>query len=90
MSAHRRSAMLSVVLLLLLPCRGRAVVDHAAIAGSVRHAIGAVPPGVTVGVEPGADRARAHGGHRRAGRLQIVDLRPGTYAVTFSLGGFAP
>ena len=39
-------------------------------------------------VEPGADRAGAKRGHRRPGRYAIIDLRPGTYTVTFTLPGF--
>ena len=39
-------------------------------------------------VEPGADREGALGRHRRYRQYQIVNLVPGTYAVTFTLPGF--
>ena len=40
-------------------------------------------------VEPGAHREGADGRDRRRGPVQIVDLRPGVYTVTFSLPGFS-
>jgi hypothetical protein len=63
---------------------------QASIAGVVRDASGAVLPGVTVEATSPAliEKVRSittDGG----GQYRIVDLRPGTYAVSFSLPGFA-
>ena len=60
------------------------------IAGSVRDSSGAVLPGVTVEASSPAliekTRAVVTDG---TGQYKIVDLRPGTYAVTFALSGFS-
>jgi hypothetical protein len=81
---------------LLLLCVAVAASDAAAqgqsgaIAGVVRDTSGAVLPGVTVEASSPAliekVRAAVTDGN---GQYRIVDLRPGTYAVTFSLAGFA-
>lgn len=85
----RRSALCLVVLatcLLALPAIARA---QSTIAGVVRDTSGAVLPGVTV--EASSDvliektRAVTTDG---SGQYKIVDLRPGTYTVTFTLPGF--
>ena len=59
------------------------------IAGSVKDTSGAVLPGVTVEASSPAliekIRAVVTDG---TGQYKIVDLRPGTYAVTFTLAGF--
>src|SRR5215510_5305010 len=59
------------------------------IAGLVRDASGAVLPGVTVEVASPAliERVRTAATDAQ-GRFNIVNLRPGTYVVTFSLAGF--
>src|SRR5262245_5462595 len=63
---------------------------QSAIAGVVKDASGAVLPGVTV--EASSDvliektRAVETDG---SGQYKIVDLRPGTYVVTFTLSGFS-
>jgi flagellar motor protein MotB len=73
--------------LVLLPTVAHA---QSAIAGVVRDTSGAVLPGVSV--EAASDvliektRTVVTDG---AGQYKIVDLRPGTYVVTFSLPGFA-
>src|SRR5215216_3136097 len=60
------------------------------IAGVVRDSSGAVLPGVTVEASSPAliekSRSVLTGNQ---GQYQIVDLRPGTYTVTFTLPGFA-
>lgn len=62
---------------------------QASIAGVVRDASGAVLPGVTVEASSPAliEKVRTvvtDGG----GQYRVVDLRPGTYVVTFTLAGF--
>jgi hypothetical protein len=63
---------------------------QAALAGTVRDASGAVLPGVTVEAASPAliekVRAAVTDG---TGQYRIEDLRPGTYAVTFTLPGFS-
>jgi hypothetical protein len=59
------------------------------IAGVVRDTTGAVLPGVTVEVASPAliEKVRTTVTDEQ-GRYNVVDLRPGTYSVTFSLTGF--
>ena len=66
-----------------------AVWAQSAIAGTVRDSSGAVMPGVTVEVASPALIEKARTAVTDAdGRYQVVDLRPGVYAVTFTLAGF--
>src|SRR5262245_29807682 len=62
---------------------------QASISGLVQDATGGVLPGVTVEASSTAliERARTATSDS-AGRYTIVDLRPGTYTVTFTLAGF--
>src|SRR5262245_49381466 len=62
---------------------------QSAIAGVVRDTSGAVIPGVTVEASSPAliEQVRAVTTDEQ-GQYKIVDLRPGTYTVTFSLTGF--
>jgi hypothetical protein len=61
-----------------------------AIAGEVRDATGAVLPGVTVEAASPAliEKIRTSVTDDR-GQYKIVELRPGAYTVTFTLGGFS-
>src|ERR1700730_3995041 len=60
------------------------------IAGVVRDTSGAVMPGVTVEAASPALIEKVKSVVSDAqGQYKIVDLRPGTYLVTFSLPGFA-
>jgi hypothetical protein len=62
---------------------------QASIAGVVRDASGAVLPGVTVEASSPAliEKVRSVVSDG-TGQYRIVDLRPGTYTVTFTLAGF--
>src|SRR5688572_5776126 len=82
--AQRSAA--SLVFLLLLPS---AVFAQAAITGVVRDASGAVLPGVTVeAASPVLIEKVRSVLTDGTGQYRIVDLRPGTYSVTFTLPGF--
>src|SRR5512134_680008 len=76
----------ALVCAVLLPT---AAFAQASLAGVVRDTSGAVLPGVTVEAASPAliekVRSAVTDGN---GRFQIVDLRPGTYSVTFTLPGF--
>src|SRR5438067_1329320 len=62
----------------------------AGIAGVVRDSSGAVLPGVTVeAASPVLIEKVRTAVTDGEGRYSIVDLRPGTYAVTFTLTGFS-
>src|SRR5687768_8218045 len=63
---------------------------QATIAGLVRDTSGAVLPGVTVEAASGVliEKART-AVTDSSGRYQIVDLRAGSYVVTFTLPGFS-
>src|SRR4051812_37674064 len=80
----------SVVMLfvgvVLLPAGAQA---QSAIAGVVRDASGAVLPGVTVEASSPALIEKVRTVTTNAdGLYRLVDLRPGTYAVLFTLVGF--
>src|SRR6516162_6195776 len=75
-----------ILFLLLFPV---ATFAQASVSGTVKDASGAVLPGVTI--EAASDvliekvRSATTDGN---GRYQIIDLRPGTYTVSFTLTGF--
>jgi len=88
----RRTGLLAnvVVLTFMHVLAGAASAQQtSSIAGLVRDASGAVLPGVTVEVASPAliERVRTAATDAQ-GRFNIVNLRPGTYVVTFSLAGF--
>jgi hypothetical protein len=73
--------------LLLLPAAASA---QAAITGVVRDTSGGVLPGVTVEAASPALIEKVRSVVSDAtGQYRIVDLRPGTYSVTFTLPGFS-
>jgi len=78
--------LLALAGVVLLPALATA---QASISGSVQDSSGAVLPGVTVEAASPVliEKARTVVTDG-AGRYSIVDLRPGTYTVTFSLSGF--
>src|SRR5262245_47072696 len=74
-------------------CTGAALAQSAttgAIAGVVRDTTGAVLPGVTVEAASPVliEKVRTVVTDSQ-GNYKIIDLRPGTYSVTFTLSGFA-
>src|SRR2546422_5831141 len=81
------SSGLLVFAFLLLP---QAALVQSAIAGVVKDATGAVLPGVTgEAASPALIEKVKSVTTNEQGQYRIVDLRPGTYRVTFTLSGFA-
>jgi len=82
-----RALVAGVVALLLAPA---SVWAQAAITGVVKDVSGAVLPGVTVeAASPVLIEKVRSVVTDGTGQYRIVDLRPGTYSVTFSLTGFS-
>src|SRR5882724_9605095 len=80
-------ALIVLSVVLLLPSAARA---QAAITGVVKDASGGVLPGVTVEASSPVLIEKVRSVVSDAtGQYRIVDLRPGTYSVAFSLPGFA-
>ena len=81
-----RVACIVVALFALLPSAAHA---QASITGVVKDTSGAVLPGVTVEASSPAliEKVRTSVTDE-SGRYRIVDLRPGTYSVSFTLTGF--
>ncbi len=76
-----------LVVLLIVPSAAYA---QAAINGTVRDSSGAVLPGVTVEASSSALIEKVRTAVTDAtGQYRIIDLRPGTYAITFTLTGFS-
>src|SRR5690349_19826921 len=78
--------LLVVLALVTLPATALA---QASITGVVKDASGAVLPGVTVeAASPVLIEKARTANTDGSGQFRIVDLRSGTYTVTFSLPGF--
>jgi hypothetical protein len=76
-------------LALLAPATARAQGEQASIVGVVQDSSGAVMPGVTVeAASPALIEQVRSVVTDAAGRYAIVNLRPGTYTVSFTLQGF--
>ena len=86
----RRSVRQLLIALLWLAAAPSTVLAQASIAGVARDASGAVLPGVTVEAASPAliEKVRSVVTDER-GQYRIVELRPGTYSVTFTLPGFS-
>jgi hypothetical protein len=66
------------------------VLAQASITGVVKDTSGAVLPGVTVEASSAVLIERTRSAiSDGTGQFRIVDLRPGTYTVTFTLTGFS-
>src|SRR5712671_5083216 len=82
-----RKIVWALLVLVLLPSYAFA---QATLAGVAKDTSGAVLPGVTVEASSPALLERTRTAVTDgSGQYQIVDLRPGTYAVTFTLTGFS-
>src|SRR5947199_10098013 len=80
---------LAVTALLIIPAAAHAQ-TQASITGAVKDASGGVLPGVTVEAASPALIEKVRSVVSDAtGQYRIVDLRPGTYSVTFTLPGFS-
>ena len=79
-----------LVLAVIAAAPGAAFAQTTGIAGVVRDTTGAVMPGVTVEASSPAliEQLRTVTTDTQ-GQYKIVDLRPGTYSVTFTLPGFS-
>jgi Carboxypeptidase regulatory-like domain len=89
MNARRWFVCLTAVALLIFPGFLYGQTSQSALAGVVKDTTGAVLPGVTVEAASPAliERVRSVTTDS-SGLYRIVDLRPGTYTVTFTLPGF--
>jgi len=77
---------LAILTVLLLP---GTVFAQAVLTGAVHDASGAVLPGVTVeAASPALIEKTRSATTDGSGQYRIIDLQPGTYAVTFTLPGF--
>ena len=87
MPIRARRTAVALLVVLLLPAAAYA---QAAITGVVKDASGAVLPGVTVEAASSVliEKVRSVVTDD-TGQYRIVDLRPGTYVVTFTLPGFS-
>jgi hypothetical protein len=86
MSSRTTRSVLALVCLLLLPKLSMA---QSAIAGVVKDSTGGVLPGVAVEASsPALIEKTKSATTNEQGQYRLVDLRPGTYKVTFSLSGF--
>src|SRR5262252_10646682 len=84
---HMRQLSAALVCVAALPALAQA---QSAIGGTVKDATGAVLPGVTVeAASPVLIEKTRSVVTDETGGYRIVDLRPGTYVLTFSLEGFS-
>src|SRR3954452_25335021 len=89
MDSPFRGLQVGLVLLVALMAPS-ALYAQSAISGLVRDTSGAVLPGVTVeAASPVLIEKVRSAVSDDQGRYTIVDLRPGTYTVTFTLTGFS-
>src|ERR1043166_5852235 len=90
MSRLVRGCLVLVFVLCAPPLLLAQTAGQSAIAGVVRDSSGAVLPGVTVEASsPALIEKTRTGVTNETGQYRLVDLRPGTYTVTFTLAGFS-
>src|SRR5437899_1381677 len=76
----------AILAALLLPT---SVLAQASLTGTVHDPSGAVLPGVTVeAASPALIEKTQSATTDGSGQYRIIDLRPGTYSLTFTLAGF--
>src|SRR3954462_11866715 len=81
-----KKAILAVSIVLALPLAAYA---QSSIAGVVKDASGGVLPGVTVeAASPALIEKVRSAATDATGQFKVINLRPGTYVVTFTLTGF--
>jgi Carboxypeptidase regulatory-like domain len=87
---RRLTGLLCVTVLVSVVAPARSFAQATGIAGVVRDTTGAVMPGVTVEASSPAliEQVRTVTSDSQ-GQYKILDLRPGTYTVTFTLPGFS-
>jgi hypothetical protein len=87
MSKRRQTFVVLALGFLFLP---NTALAQSAIAGIVKDTTGAVLPGVTVEASSPAliEKVRTTTSDEN-GQYRVIDLRPGTYTVTFTLAGFS-
>src|SRR5919198_3582264 len=92
MTQRLRTGAISQLVLLgwvLMPAAAMAQQATSGIAGVVKDTSGALLPGVTVEASSPALIERVRSAVTDGeGRYNLIDLRPGTYTVTFTLAGF--
>src|SRR5688572_4019820 len=85
----RRTVVLAAAVIVGVLLAPASVFAQSTIAGVVTDSSGAVLPGVTVeAASPVLIEKMRAGVTDSQGRYALVDLRPGTYLVTFTLAGF--
>jgi hypothetical protein len=84
---HGYQRIVLIACLVLVPALARA---QASIGGVVKDSTGAILPGVTVeAASPSLIEKARSVVTDSSGQYKIIDLRPGTYVVTFTLTGFS-
>ena len=90
MTLRRRGGVILGMLLLAAHAASAQNASSGSIAGVVKDATGAVLPGVTIeAASPVLIEKVRSAISDDQGNYKIVDLKPGTYAVTFTLPGFS-
>ena len=86
-SGYVFTALVAIGVILMLPICGHA--QESTVSGTLTDPTGAVLPGVTVeAASPVLIEKTRSAVSDSTGQYRIVDLRPGTYDVTFTLTGF--